>query len=88
MTQLLSDEELRKQVANKMAYTMYGNSFDAIGADKRSRIAFAIVEMTQFINTQKRLYAEMVVGEDNEPRNSLEHSRRNFLRKEQRARIK
>lgn len=49
---------------------------------------FDELDFKEWLIDWSRKQAEMVVGEDDEPRNTLEHSRRNFLRLEQRARIK
>ena len=71
---LLSDEELRGQIDS----WSYGKYSDRVN------------ELLDLINTQKRLYAESVIGEDENnpaPREPCGASYRNQLRAEQRARI-
>ena len=87
MSKLLSDEGLRKEIANILLL------------DRQAMEPYVSVvdDLINLINTQKRLYAESVIGED-EPERVVVASygqtravagaaTRNTLRAEQRARI-
>ncbi|UNQ40939.1 hypothetical protein MPC38_06725 [Prescottella equi] len=56
-----SEDELRNQVADRCAYMVYGNSFNNIGPDKRASIAYAVVEMCQFIKQEAERHADAVL---------------------------
>lgn len=89
---LLSDEELKQECLKIVALQEYGTTPSNLSGEQLVKIGFALVDLYQFINTQKRLYAESVIGElENEADNPMDMPReliRNELRAEQRARIK
>ena len=78
MSKLLSDEELIEEISS-------------ISIDTETSIIDEYKPLLDLINTQKRLYAESVIGElENEADNPMDMPReliRNELRAEQRARI-
>ena len=85
MSKLLSDEELGNLIDIAYKTATVGDS----NGDKLTKDEFKGY-MLATINTQKRLYAESVIGEDENnpaPREPCGASYRNQLRAEQRARI-
>ena len=81
---LLSDEELEYKLFDLAVRNVTNNE---TGKEYYALDPFEIIDL---INTQKRLYAEMVVGlDDTKPSGLIANSTaRNQLRAEQRARIK
>lgn len=87
---LLNDEELKQECLTIIALQEYGTTPSNLSGEQIAKIGFASVDLYQFINTQKRLYAESVIGEDENnpaPREPWGASYRNQLRAEQRERI-
>lgn len=85
---LLSDEELREEFADIMAD--YDRARKSPSGDSVDIEVNTSNRLTKLFNTQKRLFAESVIGEDD---NSLTrpyqgNMQRNGLRAEQRERIK
>lgn len=76
---LLTDEELREELAGYI--NAYGRYINDDGTPKE-----LLDELVDLIKQQRLAHGEMVIGEDDVPRNTLEHSCRNFLRREQRER--
>lgn len=84
MSKLLSDEELRSAIAKAAEFSRSdGWYFDKVGGQLNA--THKVEALEALFNTQKRLYAEMVVGEY--PKNA---HRKNIsdVMAEQRARIK
>lgn len=86
---LLSDEELREALIEELVSMKYQTI-------KPEGLRFFLNGLTNLINTQKRLYAESVIGEDEDKpllkdathmTQGLEVKYRNSLRAEQRSRI-
>lgn len=78
---LLSDEELQKSIEEIIITDDYSHGVQVRTIDK----------MQKLIDTQKRLYAESVIGEDDVltyPRYPVRLKERNELRAEQRERLK
>lgn len=55
---LLSDEELKQECLTIVALQEYGTTPSNLSGEQLAKIGFASVGLYQFINTQKRLYAE------------------------------
>ncbi len=96
---LLSEEELNKQLHEILwNHHLVPSADDVEDVWKKNPTnitdtATAQKQLFDLINTQKRLYAESVIGEDEKMYNppyqhSSEKAVRNLLRAEQRARIK
>ena len=95
MTKLLSDEELLKKVEEECDAVFR----TAIALNSGKSIKEAASDIFDLINTQKRLYAESVIGEDERPAsetsplmkqlspNTNRIGWRNDLRAEQRKRV-
>lgn len=75
MNKLLSDEDIIKLLQDIMTL----DDIDAYGKKFRDKLR-------EFIEEKMKAHGNMVICEDDEPRNTIEHSRRNFLRQEQRLR--
>jgi hypothetical protein len=58
----LSEQELQRQVADKIALVAHGNSFNNLDPDKRASIAYAVVEMVQFILSDRKAWGEYVIN--------------------------
>lgn len=94
---LLSDEELRKRariaVANSREFGDYSSADEESVKGFEKAYEEMIDSVVNLVNTQKRLYAESIIGED-EPETHEMYAKvsspiyRNELRAEQRARIK
>ena len=88
MEKLLSEEELIKEITK----LMHPVSYEIIYPETQSELGYPIAKnIVDLINTQKRLYAEIVIGEDEttrEPSIKQFVLDRNSLRTEQRKKIK
>ena len=90
---LLSDEELEVNVVltlEKLQDLTVKHAQGAPGGNRRLALMKVKSDIKNLINSQKRLYAESVIGEDENnpaPREPCGASYRNQLRAEQRARI-
>lgn len=61
---LLSDGELKQECLKIVALQEYGTTPSNLSGEQLAKIGFASVDLYQFINTQKRLYAEMIIDID------------------------
>ena len=87
---LLSDEELREEI--NIALTEFkAKVLLSTAKDNEAAYALGNNKLFDLINTQKRIYAESVIGEDEDFKSipgSFKTDIRNKLRAEQRARMK
>lgn len=57
------------------------------GKKGEQSVSYLNLKRKEAADTIRTLVLVEIIGEDDEPRNTLEHSRRNFLRAEQRLRL-